>query len=315
MRCKNCGKELKENDRFCRYCGTVIESAETVPARQEQSAQNEKTGQESDEIKQKKPDQDSKPQGNQNTGKKEKKVLIPILIAAVTLCAIIGIFVLKKPNESASGEAVASESYEETASVNSVANYEGTGSANSVEQENNSGSQTEKTTSDKTESEGTSTEGTEEKEFDHNIPVNAINYNGHHYYFYNDVRSSWMDAMEACRNRGGYLAVITDREENNMLFEAMVDQGYDMAYFGLTDSLEEGKWVYLDTDTSDFRNWGHNSVGVQEPNDADNGEDHALLDINMLDGHWNDGSFGKKIRTPEGNAYKDIYVYICEWDH
>ena len=61
------------------------------------------------------------------------------------------------------------------------------------------------------------------EEFDHNIPVDAISYNGHHYYFYNDVETNLTEAMDRCRDRGGYLAVINDREENNMLFEKMVE--------------------------------------------------------------------------------------------
>lgn len=44
------------------------------------------------------------------------------------------------------------------------------------------------------------------------IPENALSYNGHHYYIYNDVKSNWETAASNCRDRGGYMAVINDEE-------------------------------------------------------------------------------------------------------
>ena len=239
-------------------------------------------------------------QGGAENG--NKKVLLIALAAVLIIGAVIAAVLLKKP----------SKTEEPAAQETAQAEIQETEPETLPEQEIENDVQTDESAADEIIEE---TEEEEKEEFDHNIPVNAISYNGHHYYFYNDVRTNLTEAMEKCKDRGGYLAVINDREENNMLFEEMVDQGYDAAFFGLTDSIEEGIWAYLGSDTSDFRDWGHNSVGIQEPNDAENGEDHAMLDIYMLDGHWNDGQFGKKTVTPEGKKYKDVYVYICEWDH
>ena len=146
------------------------------------------------------------------------------------------------------------------------------------------------------------------------IPENALSYKGHHYYIYNDVKSNWETAASNCRDRGGYMAVINDEEENETLYKYMTAMGYDQAFFGLIYSNTNDDWVYLDGDTSDFRDWGYNSEGVAEPNNAEGWEYHVELDANMQDGHWNDAKFGTKTYTPDGDAYKNLYAYICEWD-
>lgn len=145
------------------------------------------------------------------------------------------------------------------------------------------------------------------------LPDGALSYGGHHYYIYNDA-SNWENAMERCKERGGYLAVINDSDENERLFEYMVSMGYDTAYFGLTDPTGDWDWQYIYGDNSDFRDWGVNSKGEEEPNNADGDEIHVELDTHMLNGHWNDARFGKQVYTPEGQNYKDRYTYLCEWD-
>ncbi len=153
--------------------------------------------------------------------------------------------------------------------------------------------------------------GTEKK---YSIPAGAHAYKGHHYYIYDDVESSWEEAMRRCIERGGYLAVINDRDENEELFNYMRDEGYETAYFGLIDPNEDGNWHYIEGDASNFRDWGINSKGVKEPNNADYNEKHVELDVHMHNGHWNDSRFGKKVFTPEGKPYQDRYTYLCEWD-
>lgn len=146
------------------------------------------------------------------------------------------------------------------------------------------------------------------------IPENALSYNGHHYYIYNDVKSNWETAASNCRDRGGYMAVINDEEENETIYKYMTAMGYDQAFFGLIYSNTNDDWVYLNGGTSDYRDWGYNSEGVAEPNNAEGWEYHVEFDVNMNDGHWNDAKFGTKTYTPEGDAYKNLYAYICEWD-
>lgn len=146
------------------------------------------------------------------------------------------------------------------------------------------------------------------------IPENALSYKGHHYYIYNDVKTNWETAASNCRDRGGYMAVVNDEEENETLYKYMTAMGYDQAFFGLIYSNTNDDWVYLDGDTSDFRDWGYNSEGVAEPNNAEGWEYHVEFDVNMYDGHWNDAKFGTNTYTPDGDAYKNLYTYICEWN-
>ena len=110
------------------------------------------------------------------------------------------------------------------------------------------------------------------------------------------------------------MAVINDEEENETVYKYMIAMGYEQVFFGLTFSPGKDDWVYLDGDTSDYRDWGYNSEGVKEPNNAEGWEYHAQFDANMQDGHWNDAKYGANTYTPQGKPYKDLYAYICEWD-
>ena len=147
----------------------------------------------------------------------------------------------------------------------------------------------------------------------HDYPEDALSYGGHHYYIYEDTKESWEDALAKCTERGGYLAVINDSEENEVLYQYMLSIGREEAFFGL--GLYDGVWKYIAGDTSDFRDWGYNMENEAEPNNSGNNELHAELDIHMHDGHWNDTTFGKKVYTPDARPYKDRYAYICEWDN
>ena len=154
----------------------------------------------------------------------------------------------------------------------------------------------------------------EEEENQVLIPDKALSYKGHHYFVYNDVKTNWNDAAENCKERGGYLAVINDSAENEKVYKYMVSMGYEQAFFGLIFNTATDDWGYLYGDKSDFRDWGVNSAGVQEPNDDGGKENHTQFDVNMSDGHWNDAKFGARVYTPEGVSYKNRYTYICEWD-
>ena len=145
-------------------------------------------------------------------------------------------------------------------------------------------------------------------------PPESLSYGGHHYYIYNDVETSWEDALDKCLERGGYLAVINDADENEEIYRYMLNMGYDQAFFGLIQGDDEESWEYLQGDSSSFRDWGINSKGVLEPNGSDGKEPHAELDINMRDGYWNDAGFGRQTYTPEGKKYNNIHAYICEWE-
>lgn len=133
------------------------------------------------------------------------------------------------------------------------------------------------------------------------IPDDAIEYNGHYYYFYSNICDTWEKAEEYCRLKGGYLSIIDDDEENNALYDAMKDLGYESAYFGLSDTEKEGKWKCVDGTIAEYTNWDED-----EPNNERGIEDYAMFFYGVKAYKWNDGDFGHG--TPGGR------VFICEWD-
>ena len=126
----------------------------------------------------------------------------------------------------------------------------------------------------------------------------------HRYKFFTlDSVKTWEDAKAYCESLGGHLAIITTSEENDFLYQLMEEAGYVNAYFGLTDSQEEGCWVWVDGSEADYINW---SLG--EPNAENPNEDYAMFYWKFTDGTWNDGDFGNQ--TDNGGT-----TFICEWDN
>ncbi len=99
-----------------------------------------------------------------------------------------------------------------------------------------------------------------------NIPSNAYTYNGHSYYIYSGVASTWQEAKTYCEARGGHLAVINNVAENTKLFSYMKSKGYDSAYFGFSDAAKEGTWTWVNGEKISYKNWasGEPSGGTYE---------------------------------------------------
>ncbi len=144
-------------------------------------------------------------------------------------------------------------------------------------------------------------------------PDDAMEYKGHHYYIFDYDGISWNDAVQRCQELGGYPAVINDAEENIELYQYMLETNHEEAFFGLTMN-DDGNWEYTLGDTSGYRDWGINSKGVEEPNNDGGNARNVQLCVHMHDGFWNDATFGRQSYTPEGEKYKNLYTYICEWD-
>ena len=142
---------------------------------------------------------------------------------------------------------------------------------------------------------------------DIDVPDNAVEFNGHYYYIYDfsglspDESNTWENAHGYCEGVNGYLATITSQEENDFLFSYMKQEGYSSAYFGFSDSTNEGTWTWCNGEQSSYRNWHNN-----EPNGENSNEDYALFYYKYSDGTWNDGDFGN--RTANSGT-----VFICEW--
>lgn len=133
-----------------------------------------------------------------------------------------------------------------------------------------------------------------------NIPSDALYYNGHYYAVFN-LHSGWNEAKSYCESLGGYLATITSQGENDAVFAYMLDQGYDSAYFGLTDKETEGTWKWVTGEKVDYTNWHPG-----EPNSENSNEDYGMFYYKFPDGTWNDGDFG-------GSTVGKDRAFLCEW--
>ena len=129
---------------------------------------------------------------------------------------------------------------------------------------------------------------------------NVFNFNGHSYCVFNINIDTVDNAIIYCHKLGGYLLVINDAEENAYVYEKMIAQGIDSAYFGYTDKYSEGSWEWLDR-SSDYVNWASN-----EPNGHES-ENYGMFYYKYNDGTWNDGCIG---HTIGGHR-----AFICEWDY
>jgi hypothetical protein len=135
-----------------------------------------------------------------------------------------------------------------------------------------------------------------------NLPDDYVSYGESCYFLFDTGITSWEEAETYCESLGGHLAVISNKEENDFLFNYMKQCGYKSAYFGYSDSLEEGTWTWVDGENSSYENWSTN-----EPNHENANEDYAMFYYKYTDGAWNDGDFGNK--TNGGGR-----AFICEWN-
>ena len=136
--------------------------------------------------------------------------------------------------------------------------------------------------------------------------VEEDRYAGHVYEFYTLPESewesgpiTWEQAERRCEWKGGHLAVIESQAENDYLYAAMKQKGYENACFGYSDKETEGSWKWVNGVQSSYINW-HSG----EPNNQNGDEDYAMFYQKFDDGTWNDG-----------DGIIDVgCAYICEWD-
>lgn len=122
----------------------------------------------------------------------------------------------------------------------------------------------------------------------------AVTFNGHWYkVIHNPNITSGTDAQYYCQSLGGYLATISSREENQFLFDYVMEEKQPNAYFGYSDEASEGKWSWVNGEWSTYTNWHYG-----EPNNDASGEDYTQF--YYTDGTWNDGDFSSR-------------TFICEW--
>lgn len=142
--------------------------------------------------------------------------------------------------------------------------------------------------------------------FDIGSPIAApMTFNGHQYAMYdmNDLGvDSYTALKEYCEGLGGHLAVINYAEENQAIYEYLLNNGKTMAFFGYSDENSEGSWEWAVDQGNSYTNWadGQPNNGANNENGR---EEHYAHFMENKDGAWNDAPF--KSNTS---------VFICEWE-
>lgn len=133
----------------------------------------------------------------------------------------------------------------------------------------------------------------------------SVTFGGHNYQLMTQPVDGWAAAAATCKQKfKGYLAHINSAEENAFLYKYTTDNGAKSAYFGFSDSVKEGEWVWSDGGPSTYTNWSNG-----EPNAENPAEDYAMFYWKFTDGTWNDGDFSVA-RSTVG----DTSDYLCERD-
>jgi len=128
-------------------------------------------------------------------------------------------------------------------------------------------------------------------------PPQDVTQFGEHYYKVFLENISWHEAKRKCESMGGYLAIVTGKEEDEFL--ASLSRSH--VWIGASDEKEEGNWTWIDGSPVEYANWDS-----REPNNARDprtGEQENHLMISKY-GKWNDLTDNSSI----------IHGFVCEWD-
>ena len=130
----------------------------------------------------------------------------------------------------------------------------------------------------------------------------------HTYRFFKEDRS-WTDAQQACKDLGGYLAVVRNEQELQKVIALAQQNGIEKVWLGC--HRENGQLVWENGETVNFYVWGAN-----EPSLYDNGdkvaEDYLLLW--RFNGAWvyNDSRNDPVSDYP--GMYRGQIGYVCEFE-
>ncbi|XP_047672736.1 CD209 antigen-like protein C isoform X2 [Tachysurus fulvidraco] len=93
------------------------------------------------------------------------------------------------------------------------------------------------------------------------------NYTIHHgLKYFTTKKTSWSKTREECRSKGADLVIINSREEQEYISRVFAGE----AWIGLHDTVQEGKWMWVDGTAVTTEFWWQG-----EPNDYDRNEDCA----------------------------------------
>ena len=142
------------------------------------------------------------------------------------------------------------------------------------------------------------------------IPTDALTYNGHSYYLFNNG-FTWEEAKNYCENLGGHLAVITNANEQVAVQNLLTQNGTKNSYWLGGYKNDSGDWEWITNETFNYDNWGWNQP---------DGDGTALMMYNKAVnawslGDWNDiPSDGNGRNKDEPFFTPENFGFICEWD-
>uniref|UniRef100_A0A3Q2P7A1 C-type lectin domain family 4 member E-like n=1 Tax=Fundulus heteroclitus TaxID=8078 RepID=A0A3Q2P7A1_FUNHE len=124
-------------------------------------------------------------------------------------------------------------------------------------------------------------------------------------YKFSTRKSSWNESRDSCKDLGGDLVKIDSREEQMFLgrrASSLMEEEDDRFWIGLTDSEEEGRWLWVDGSPLETSFWS-----VREP---DNRSKDGAPEANCV-------RMGERGRADHLDSWFDISCYylqksICE---
>ena len=128
-------------------------------------------------------------------------------------------------------------------------------------------------------------------------PIYQENYNGHEYWFFDDI-VDWQTAKKICEAKGGYLAVPNNADENSMITSNMNHTSNEWAWIGITDIAEENVWKDVKGNSLRYANWSSS-----QPDNYNGIEDYVHI---YADGTWNDYNYTPVLEKRIG--------FVCEFD-
>ncbi|XP_052084077.1 perlucin-like protein [Mytilus californianus] len=120
-----------------------------------------------------------------------------------------------------------------------------------------------------------------------------------------DLFFRWPTAQDICKNRGGYLAEIGSKEENDFVKKLAKKVKNFSVWLGGTDSAKEGHWVWASTGKPfTFEDWWRTDEPLRRGDEPDNYKGRQdCLSLSMYDDYdaWLDSE-----------CIGDVMGYICE---
>ena len=121
---------------------------------------------------------------------------------------------------------------------------------------------------------------------------------------------SWTEARVACRNSGGHLAVISDREELDQIIALAEEAGVTRLWVGC--HRENGNLVFETDEYPEFDIWDHEG-GEPSYWDSYDGEEENFVMLWLRDGGW----YYNDSREDPAGEFPDWYSgsmgYVCEY--